>query len=73
MSLLHLLPVVDERDIPDVHHRPVRVTDGDVVQVVQDLRAAVDRDILLARSYLRRAGRQDDVLGKDRIGDVLGR
>jgi hypothetical protein len=70
---LGLEPVVDECDISDINHRPIHVTDRDVVQVVQNLRAAVHRDIVLPRPDLRRAGRQDDVLGKDRIGDVLGR
>ncbi len=70
---LGIKPVVDERDLSDIHHRPIHVADGDVVQVVQDHRAAIERDIVLARPDLRRTGRQDDVLGQDRIGDVLGR
>ena len=70
---LRLEPVVDKRDITDIHRCPIHVADGDVVQFVQDLRAAIHRDVVLAHSYLRRAGRQDDVLINDRIADVLRR
>ena len=70
---LGLEAVVDERNIADINHGPVHIADGDLIQIVQNHRAAVDRDIVLARSYLRRAGRQDDVLSLDCIADVLRR
>ena len=69
---LRIEPVVHERDIGDGHHGAVRVPDGDPVQLTQDLGAAVDGDVVLARADLRRARRQDDVLGQERIADILG-
>ena len=66
-------PVVNERDIADVHHGPIRVADGNVVQLIQKLRAAVGRDVVLAGPDLRGAGRQDDVLSQNRVGDILRR
>ena len=68
---LGIEPVVHERDISDVHRGPIHVADGDLVQVIQDLRAAVDRDVVLAHPDLRRAGGQDDVLSQDRVAHVL--
>ena len=68
---LRIEPVVDVCDVPDRHRGSVHVADGDLVQVPQEFRAAVDRDVVLTRPDLRRAGRQDDVLGQDRIRQVL--
>ena len=68
---LRIEPVVDEGDVLHMQHGPIHVSDGDVVQVIEDLRAAVDRDVVFARPDLRRAGGEDDVLSEDRIGDVL--
>src|SRR2546428_4622405 len=70
---LRIEPVVDEGDVLHVHHGPVHVPNGNVVQVIEDLRAAVDRDVVFARTDLRRAGGGGDVLGEDGIGDVLWR
>ena len=64
---------MDERHIADVHHGAVHVADWNFVQVIQNFRAAVGRNIVLNRSHLRRARRQDDVLGEDRIVDVRRR
>ena len=70
---LGIEPVVDEGDVRHGQQGAVQVADGDLVQVVQDFGAAVDGDVVLTRSDLGRAGRQDDVLGQDRIRHVLGR
>ena len=66
-------PVVDEGDVLHMDHGSIHVPNGDIVQVIEDLRAAVDRDVVFAHPDFRRACGQDDVLSEDRIGDVLRR
>src|SRR5262245_43557424 len=69
---LRIESVVDECDISDIRRHPIHVADRNVIQFIYNLRAAVERDIVLKLTYLRRAGRQDYVPSEDGTGNVLG-
>ena len=66
-------PIVHEADVANVDHRPVLVADRNVVQLLQELGAAVDADVVLDRPHLGRARGDDGVLRQGGIEHVLRR
>ena len=71
--------VLDREAIMNMRHVanrdgcPVHLLDRKVVQCLYGVRAAVQKDVVLPFAHLRGAGRQDQILGVDRVADVARR
>ena len=70
---LHGKSVVNVRDIANVNHRVVYLSDRQIVQRLQKLRARVQPHIVFAVADFLSPGRQDDVLGVECAAHVRGR
>ena len=67
---LHGKAVSNVRDIANVNHRVVYLSDRQIVQRLQKFRTRVQPHIVFAVADFLRPGRKDDVLGIERVADV---
>src|SRR2546422_4048097 len=70
---LHIEPITHMPDIADVDRRPVDLFDRYLVECRDCARATVEADDIVAGPHLRGAGRQGEVLRRERRTDLIGR
>src|ERR1019366_640355 len=67
------IPVADLRHIFDVYRGAIDYPDGEVIQFIEQLGAAIDLDLIVDLPDLGCAGGQDDALRAHGVGDIRGR
>ncbi len=69
---LHRVAVADVGDVADVDRGSVGLADGQAVEGGDGIGRAVELDGVFLRADLHRAGRHDEALRVDGVGDVFG-